>query len=367
MKKSPFYYPNLQNGAKMSGGAPWHTPAEFTDVMEEYYAVRDTCGMTDWSTMCKFDVKGPDAKAFLQKMIVNDINRIAPGQGLYSCMCNEEGGMYDDTTVYQYAENHYLFVGSTAGRAKDAKRFAEHGKNMQVYITDVTGGLGLLSLQGPNSRALLNSISSDSLDDVAYFSFKMVEIAGHEVMASRTGFTGELGFEIFIPAEDCPCVYDAILEAGKEFGLKLVGLKAASGMLRLEKGYLSGKEYSEAINPYEAGVGWSVRLDTDFIGHDALVEIKAKGPAKKLMGFQMSDPSKVAAAGGAVFCEGKEVGNITSAMYSPILEKSIGLAYIDAEYTAIDTEVSVQADGAAVPAKICSKTFYDADCKRLKA
>lgn len=367
MKKSPFYYLNLNQGAVMSGGKPWHTPAKFTDVLEEYQAVRTACGVTDWSTMCKFDIKGPDAKAFLQKMIVNDISRLAPGKGLYSCMCNEEGGMYDDTTVYQYGENHYLLVGSTAGRAKDVKRFAEYSKGMQVYITDVTGGYGLLSVQGPNTRHLLNSISSESVDDVAYFDFKMIQIAGHDVMASRTGFTGELGFELFIAAEDCPCVYEAILEAGKSWGLKLVGLLAASGMLRLEKGYLSGKEYNESINPYEAGVGWSVKLDTDFIGRDALAEIKKNGPARKLMGFVMDDKEKTASGGEEVSAGGKVVGKVTAATYSPILGKSIGLAYIDAACALEGTAVTISLEGAAESAQLCAKTMYDPEGARLKA
>ena len=367
MKKSPFYYLNLNQGAVMSGGKPWHTPAQFTDVLEEYNAVRTACGVTDWSTMCKFDIKGPDAKTFLQKMIVNDINRLTPGRGLYSCMCNEQGGMYDDTTVYQYAEDHYLLVGSTAGRAKDAKRFAAYSRGMRVYITDVTGGFGLLSVQGPNTRKLLNSVSSETVDDVAYFAFKMIQIAGHDVMASRTGFTGELGFELFIAAEDCPCVYEAILEAGKDCGLKPVGLLAASGMLRLEKGYLSGKEYSESINPYEAGVGWSVKLDTDFIGRDALADLKQRGPAKRLMGFIMDGKDKVAPAGGQVLADGASAGQVTAATYSPVLDRSLGLAYIDAAYAVEGAEVTIPVDGVPAAAKLCSKTMYDPENIRLKA
>lgn len=367
MKKSPFYYLNLANGAVMSGGKPWHTPSKFTDVKEEYLAVRTACGMTDWSTMCKFDVKGPDAKEFLQKMLVNDINRLAPGKGFYSCMCNEEGGMYDDTTVYQYAENHYLLVGSTAGRAKDVKRFAEHSKDFEVYITDVTGGYGLLSVQGPNTRALLNSISSETVDDIAYFDFKMIQIAGHDVMASRTGFTGELGFELFIASEDCPCVYEAIMEAGKNYGLKLVGLLAASGMLRLEKGYLSGKEYNETINPYEAGVGWSVKLDTDFIGRDALAEIKKNGPSKKLMGFILNEKDKVAVGGEHIFANDEAVGKITAATFSPILDESLGLAYVNIAHAVPGTEISVVVDGQSISGKLCAKAMYDPECKRLKA
>ena len=186
-------------------------------------------------------------------------------------------------------------------------------------------------------------------------------------MASRTGFTGELGFELFIAAEDCPCVYEAILEAGKSWGLKLVGLLAASGMLRLEKGYLSGKEYNESINPYEAGVGWSVKLDTDFIGRDALAEIKKNGPARKLMGFVMDDKEKTASGGEEVSAGGKVVGKVTAATYSPILGKSIGLAYIDAACALEGTAVTISLEGAAESAQLCAKTMYDPEGARLKA
>lgn len=366
MKKTPFYYVNLNNGAQMAGGKPWHTPMQFTNVLDEYNAVRHACGVTDWSTMCKFDIKGPDAKAFLQKILVNDVDRLSPGEGFYSSMCNEDGGMFDDTTVYQYAENHYLFVGSTAGREKDTKRLTEYSVGKEVYITDVTGGIGILSVQGPNSRKLLNDISDVTLDDLEYFKFKMVTIAGHNVMVSRTGFTGELGFELFIASEDCPCVYEAVLETGKKYDVRLVGLNAAANILRLEKGYLAGAEYNESINPFEAGVGWTVRFNRDFVGCSALAEIKKNGPAKKLMGFWINDTEKVAAGGSPIFVDGEEVGWVTAAAYSPALDKSIGLAYIKAAYAEVGKTVNIKMNGESVLAELSHKAMYDPECLRLK-
>ncbi len=367
MKKSPFYYLNLKNGAVMGGGNPWHTPLQFTDVLEEYWAVRKTCGLTDWSTMCKFDIKGPEAKAFMQYLLVNDVDRLAPGKGFYSSICNEQGGMFDDTTVYQLGENHYLLVGSTAGRAKDTKLLAELTAGREVYVTDVTGGLGILSVQGPNSRALLNSISDTSLDDIEYFTFKTVKIADHDVMVSRTGFTGELGFELFVASEDCSCVYEAVTEAGKNYGLKLVGVSAAAGALRLEKGYLAGKEYNESINPFEASVGWTVRFTRDFIGRKALEEIKMNGPARKLMGFIAADKTLVADAGKPVCVGDAVVGETTSTAYSPVLDKSIGLAFIDAKHAVDGAEVTVSVGDKTVAATLCGKAMYDPEGARLKA
>ena len=162
-------------------------------------------------------------------------------------------------------------------------------------------------------------------------------------------------------------MYEAILEAGKDCGLKPVGLLAASGMLRLEKGYLSGKEYSESINPYEAGVGWSVKLDTDFIGRDALADLKQRGPAKRLMGFIMDGKDKVAPAGGQVLADGASAGQVTAATYSPVLDRSLGLAYIDAAYAEEGAEVTIPVDGVPAAAKLCSKTMYDPENIRLKA
>jgi len=366
MKKSPFYALHLQANATMINGA-WCAAGVYTDIVEEYHAIRNDAGLSDWSTMGKFVIQGAQAKEFMQKMIVNDINRIKPGLALYSSMVNEEGGIFDDTVVYQLAENHYLLVGSTAGRAKDAKRFAEHSKGIHVNVTDVTSAYGMLSVQGPKSRDLLNTICSETLNDVPYFGLKFCKIANCDLIIARTGFTGELGFEIFINAEDGHDVWDAIIEAGKPFGLRLCGILASASMLRLEKGYISAKEYNETINPYEAGLGWSVRLETDFIGRDALKKIKEQGPARSLMGFIVSGCDDLGVANGDVTCDGKKVGFISSACFSPALKKSIGMTFIDAKYAKIDQVVSVTTAAGMKEAKLCEKAFDDPSHSRAKS
>jgi len=367
LKYTPFYHVCLQSGATMEG-ASWVTPACFSSIEEECLAVRQKVGITDFSTMSKFDIKGPDSKQFLQKMIVNDINKLKPGKGLYSCMVNEEGGMFDDTTVFQFTEDHFFVVGSTAGRQKDIERFKKYSEDYKVYITDVTSAFGLLSVQGPFARDLLNSVCDSLLNDVDYFEFKFVKINQCSILASRTGFTGELGYELFINSEDCPVVWDTVLEAGKKFGCRPYGLKAGSGVLRLEKGYIGGKEYNETINPYEAGLGWTVKLNTDFIGKEALSKIKEKGPERKLMGFVILEKNVNVSSGNKVLSKNEEIGMITSATYSPILNKHIALGYVKTGYEQINSKVKITIDKYnAVDAILVSKVFYDSENKKLKA
>jgi len=367
LKYTPFYNVCLQAGAKMEGTS-WVTPAYFSSIEEECLAVRQKVGITDFSTMSKFDIKGPDSKQFLQMMIVNDINKLEPGKGLYSCMVNEDGGMYDDTTVFQFSEDHFFLVGSTAGRQKDIERFKIYSENYKVYVTDVTSAFGLLSVQGPRSRELLNSVCEPLLDDVDYFGFKIVKINQCSILASRTGFTGELGYELFINTEDCPTVWETVLEAGKKFGCIPYGLKAGSGILRLEKGYIGGKEYNETINPYEAGLGWTVKLNTDFVGKEALSKIKEKGPEKKLMGFSILEKNINVLSGNKVYFKDEEIGMITSATYSSILNKHIAIGYVKTDYAKIDTKVNIAIDKDQYADAIqVSKVFYDSENKKLKA
>lgn len=364
MKKTQFYDLHVKAGATMGTGL-WSTPQKYTSPVEEHNAVRNTVGITDFSTMGKFDIKGEDAKKFVQKMIVNDVNKLSPGKVIYSCMTNVNGGIYDDTTVYCFNEEHYWIVGSTAGREKDAIRFKQYSKDMRVYITDMTSAFGLLTIQGPNSRDLINSICTPSLDDVKYFRFKEIKIGSCTVLASRTGFTGELGFELYILTEDCSDVWEMISEAGESFDAKYCGMMAAGGTLPLEKGYIGGKDYGEHTNPYEVGLGWTVCLDTDFIGRDALCKVKEKGPKSKLTGFQIGDKSKVATSGAEVLINGKVVGKVTSTALSVTYGVSFGMALIDSNNSKYGTKIQIRFGDNLVDAVLTPKTLHDPEGKRL--
>lgn len=363
--KTPFYPVMLENHAVINETA-WNTAAVYTNIPEEHWAVRNAVGATDWSTMSKFDVIGPDAKDFLQYMVVGDVSRLYPGRVMYCSMVTKDGGIFDDTTVYCYSEEHYMLVGSTAGRKKDASRFEQYRKGKRVYITDITGGYGLLSLQGPNSRDLINAVAKDSISELKYYHFMETSIADRPVLISRTGFTGELGFEVYIRAEDCVDVWHILQCAGDPFGLKLVGLSAASGILRLEKGLIGGADYGEDVTPYEVGLGWTVALDTQFIGRDALAAAKAAGPRKKLMGYQMVHCDKVAKKGMPILHNGHVIGHVTSGCHSLTFNKSLGLGFIDPAHAAIDTVIQINIDGELVDAVVCPKNMYDPTGARLK-
>jgi len=365
MKKSPFYFMHVKEGALMGTGA-WSSPQKYTDPVEEHFAVRNNIGVTDFSTMSKFDIQGPDAAAYLQKLIVNDMRKLIPGKVLYSCMVNEEGGMFDDTTVYMYNDEHYMLVGSTACRYKDIPWLEKHKEGMEVYVTDITSAYGLLSVQGPKSRLLLNKICADSVDGLKYFHFIKTKIEDINVLVSRTGFTGEVGFELYISSEDCVDVWDKVKEYGEKYDLRFVGMQAASGTLRLEKGYIGGNDYGEHTNPYEVGLGWTVADDKDFIGSAALKKVHDEGPKKSLVGFRIADKTKIAKNKADVIYDGKGIGFVTSATLSPTYGISFGMMFIDSRYAKIGNKVEIMVDEGAVEAEVANKCLHDPEMKILK-
>lgn len=367
MRRTPFYELHIKSGAKMAQGA-WALPMEYTGVKEEHEAVRQRAGITDFSSMGQINIKGKDAFALVQNLVVNDINRLSAGKVLYSTMCNPEGGIIDDTTVYCVAPDHYWIVTSTANRFKDVEWINEHAKGMDVSVTDISSGIGLLCLQGPLSRTILQSVTDIDLQGVKYFEFAKARVGDTPVIVSRTGFTGELGYEIYVNAEDAYELWDALINAGKPHGAMLCGLGAAGGTIPLEKGYLSGREYNETINPFEVGLGWTVRLNKEnFIGRDALLAVKEKGVSKKLVGFELEDPSIVAKTGNQILCGGKAIGKVTSASYCFTVGKSIGLGFVGAEHSSVGTAVEIDLGEDTAKGKLVVKPFYDPEGLRAKS
>lgn len=367
MKKTPFYSKLIEVGASLGTGT-WNTAREYSNStpVEEHQAVRNAVGIIDFSTMSKFDIKGEDAQKFVQKMIVNDVSKLAPGEVLYSSIVNSDGGVFDDTTVYSFSDDHYWIVGSTAGREKVFDRLKEYSKYMRAYVTDLTSAYGLLAVQGPHSRELLNTISEPKIDDLDYFWFEEVEIAGLPVMISRTGFTGELGFELYIAAENAPKIWEVVSEAGKDFDAKYCGLNAV-GTIRIEKGLIGGSDYGEDTNPYEVGLGWTVDLDTDFVGHDALKKIKEEGPKRKLMGFRIPDKELVAETGDEIFIDDTVIGEVTSPAWSVTYDISMGMALIDSDYAEEDKKVQIKIDGKLVDGHLANQNLHDPENKRVRA
>lgn len=367
MKRTPFYELHLKAGAKMTQGG-WALPLEYVGVRQEHEAVRQSAGITDFSTMGQIDIKGKEAFALVQKLVVNDAGRLSPGRVMYTTMCNYNGGIVDDTTVYCLASDHYWIVTSTANRFKDVVWIEEHAKGMNVGVTDISSGIGLVCLQGPLSRTLLQHITDIDLQKMKYFEFAKGKIGDTSVLVSRTGFTGELGYEIYVNAEDAYELWDTIVKAGKPYNALLCGLGAAGNTIPLEKAYLSGREYNEDINPFEASLGWTVRLNKgDFIGRDALLAIKEKGISKKLVGFELEDSSKVAKTGAHILVDGKSVGQVTSAGFGLTVGKSIGLGYVGIDYSEVGTPIEIDLGEYTVKGKLVEKPFYDPEGKRVRS
>ncbi|MDR1571966.1 MAG: aminomethyltransferase family protein [Clostridiales Family XIII bacterium] len=366
MKTGPFYFLQAQAGGNMAEGA-WGSAKGYTDARTEHFAVREKVGLIDFSSMGNLDIKGRDAKDALQRICVNDMDKLTVGKVLYTTVVNAEGGILDDTTVYMLADGHYMMVTSTAKRFATLKYLLDHARGKDVFVTDITGGTGIMCLQGPASVGLINSIADSPIDELKYFFFKKLKIAGNEVLVSRTGFTGSRGYELFVSGEDCFEVWKAVLGAGGEFGLQLCGSQVAAATLPLEKGYLSGRELTESSNPFELGLGWTVALDkaVPCVANDALKKIKERGPANRLVGFVMPDKAMTVANGTPVTSGGAEIGRVTSAAFGWYLDRFIGMAYIRSEYAALGGSITVASAGGPVDVEIVDKVFFDPERKQL--
>ena len=365
MKTTPFYNLELQAGAKMAEGA-WATVFSYTDPKTEHMSVRENVGLIDFSTMGNIDIKGKDCIPVMQKLIVNDMNKLVPGMAIYTTIVDKQGGIIDDLTIYQFGTNHYMIVTSTSNRFKVHNILKDLSTSYDLYVTDITSGVGIMCLQGPKSVDLINEISDTKIDDIKYFHFKCVHIGDAQVLVSRTGFTGSRGYELYIGAEDCNSVWTDVMNVGDKYGLQLCGGQVGANTLPLEKGYLT-RELSEGVNPYEVGLGWTVKLDKDIkcVAYDALSEIKKKGPSKKLIGFIMPDITMTVQNGSPVYSDGKKIGVVTSAGIGYTLNKFIGMASIEAEYADLGTQIQVVSENKPVNVVVCDKVFWDPERKYL--
>ncbi len=370
MKLTPFHSKHAAAGAVFGPCGPWLAPTFYQATpTEEHIATRTRVTTTDFSTMCKFDFQGPDVLACLQKLLVNDVRKLRTGKALYSAMCNAGGEFVDDMTLYQLDEGHYMLIGGIPAREKDALWISSHIKEhgFQCYVTDITSALGLLSVAGPRSRELFHKLCQpECIDGLRFFEFCQVTIADCPCILSRTGVTGELGYEIIANAEDCPDIWDAIYAAGEEFGILPCGM-AASGTLRMEKGYISGREFLDHSNPYEMGLGWSVALDTDFVGREALAKICHEGCKRSLCAVQLADKAVVAPVQASVLAGGKAIGKITSSAWLPTLDISYGMTILPVEYAKAGTNVQIAiSETEIVEAAVVEKNLYDPSGSRIK-
>lgn len=357
-KRTPFLEFHKNAGAKIVDFGGWEMPIQYTSIIEEHLNTRSNAGLFDISHMGEFEVIGKDAFAFVQRLITNDISTLNIGQAVYTPLCYENGTFVDDIIVYLINSDKILLVVNASNTEKDflwIDNICKKSKlNAEVRnISDVTA---LLALQGPNSSQILQKVVEYDLDEINYFGAVFCNAGDVEVMISKTGYTGEQGFELFFNEKDAVILWDKLLEAGVPDGLKPVGL-GARDTLRLEAGMrLYGNDIDETVTPLEAGLSWAVNFDKDdFVGKEALVK-QSSSVKRFLIGFEMVDKS-IARHGYPVWKNGVNIGRVTSGTFSPSLKKPIGMAYVCNEYSEIECEIEIEIRGKNHKAKVVSLPF----------
>jgi aminomethyltransferase len=363
LKRTPLFEVYKEYGGKTIDFGGWELPVQFSSIKDEHEAVRTKAGLFDVSHMGEVEVKGPDSLQYLQKMLTNDISKLKNGGAQYTAMCYDNGGTVDDLLVYKLTDNHYLLVVNASNIEKDYKWLEDHLEG-DVLIDNLSEKMAQLAVQGPLAEQVLQKLAGDTnLADIGFFKFQQeVEINGKQALISRTGYTGEDGFEVYCDAADAVELWKAILDAGKEEGILPCGL-GARDTLRFEATLaLYGQELSADISPLEAGIGFAVKLnkEVDFIGKEALKQQKEQGVSRKLVGIEMIDRG-IPRHGYPVFKDEEHIGEVTTGTQSPTLKKNIGLILIKKEFAALESEVEVEIRGKRLKAKIVPTPFYKRD------
>ena len=359
LKRTPLRDWHAAHGARLVDFAGWEMPVQYRSILEEHKAVRRTAGLFDVSHMGEVRVEGTDATRFLNHLVTNDVSKLFPGRVLYSPMCYGNGGVVDDLLVYMLAPEKYFLCINAGNIAKDVAWIREHAKGFDVKIDDVSDDFGLLAVQGPRAAEIVQSLTGAKLGAVKYYHFVEAPVAGFHCLVSRTGYTGEDGFELYVSATDTVALADALLEAGKTRGLELAGLGARDS-LRLEAGYpLYGHEITAEISPLTAGLGWTVKLEkgADFTGRAALLTEKQNGAPNKVVFFKTGDRRIVRADTPVLGPDGATVGRVLSGTLSPILNEAIGSALMQSAAAA--QELTVDIRGAKLNLQLVKPPFVD--------
>ena len=355
-KKTALHDRHVALGAKMVSFAGFMMPVQYSGIIDEHMAVRKSVGVFDVSHMGEFLFRGADVQKFLNYMTTNNVARLEPGGIQYSAMLYDDGGVVDDLLVY-FFEDHYMTVVNAACLEKDFEWFKKHLEG-DVELEDISDQTTLLAIQGPRAVDLVRKITDTPVDDIEYYNHRLARMAGVDAIISRTGYTGEDGFEIYVDREHSSTLWDAVFEAGKEFNVKPVGLGARDS-LRLEACYnLYGNDMDRTTNPIEAGLGWIVKSKKKggFIGKEPVLEAKA-GTSRKLVGFILKQKG-IARHDADVYHDGQKVGRVTSGGFSPVLNKAIGLAFVDRPHTDPGTELDIDQRGRSLQAEIVQTPFY---------
>jgi len=359
LKQTPLYPLYERYGAKTIDFGGWELPVYFSGIQKEHEAVREKAGLFDVSHMGEVVVSGPDALRFLQYLTTNDVSRLRAGQAQYSLMCYPDGGVVDDLLVYRLADDRFMLVVNAANIDKDLDWLHKHAEG-DVTIDDISDETALLALQGPLAETILQRLTPVDLSQLPGFHFvENAQVGETKALISRTGYTGEDGFELYAAASEAIALWERLLEAGREDGLVPAGL-GARDTLRFEARLpLYGQELSPHISPLEAGLGFFVKLADkgDFIGREALERQKQHGVPRKLVGLEMIDRG-IPRSHYPVYADGERIGEVTTGTQSPTFKTNIGLALIRSEYAAIGSEVEVEIRGKRLRARVVKTPFY---------
>ena len=354
-KKTALYDVHVKLGARMVEFAGFWMPIQYTSILEEHKKVRTSVGVFDVSHMGEIEIKGPNAEDFVNYLTTNNVRKLHEYQAQYTTMCYDHGGIVDDLIVYRYPDR-FLLVVNAANTQKDYEWILQH-KIDGVEIANISDSITQLAVQGKNAEPTLQPLTDVNLADIKFYWFTEGKLAGVPMMISRTGYTGEPGFELYFDRKYSVDVWNAIFESGKPYEIAPIGLGARDS-LRLEKKYcLYGNDIDETTNPLEAGLGWIVKFDKgDFIGRDALLKVKEAGIRRKLMGFVVE--GRMIPRHHYEIVKGENViGHVTSGAYSPILEKNIGLGYIAIDHAKVGESIEIRARGRTAPAEIVKTPF----------
>jgi aminomethyltransferase len=358
LQRTPLIEEHERAGAKLVPFAGYLMPVQYpSGILEEHHAVRTRAGLFDVSHMGELDVRGEDALALTQFATTNDAAKLEVGQAQYSVLCREDGGAIDDCIVYRF-EDRYMIVVNASNREKDHDWIESLAVRFRVDVIDRSDEIGLLAIQGPLAQQIVARLTDDDLDSIQYYHFREGTVAGASAIISRTGYTGEDGFELYVAANDAPILWRRLMEAGEQDGILPAGLGARDS-LRLEMGYaLYGNDLDDNHTPLEAGLGWVVKFDKgEFAGRAALSRLKAQGLREKLVGFTLKERG-FPRHGYEVRVAGEPAGEVTSGIHSPSLQQGIGLAYVPAEASKPGTPLEVMIRDRALDAEVVRTPFY---------
>ncbi|OLC19877.1 MAG: hypothetical protein AUH33_04965 [Chloroflexi bacterium 13_1_40CM_68_21] len=355
MRRTPLYERHVALGAKIVPFAGYEMPIQYEGIVAEHRAVRGRAGLFDLSHMGEFFFTGGGARAAVDRLVSSDVAGLASGQARYGLLCNERGTIVDDVIVYRTGEAEYMMVVNAANIAKDRAHVLSHLAD-EVTFGDRSTGTALVAIQGPRAAAILETTTKDAVGSLPSFGVTGARVAGVQATVARTGYTGEDGFEVFVANADADRVWEALLAAGRDAGIMPIGL-GARDTLRLEARFsLYGNEIDETTDPIEAGLGWTCKLDKEFVGRDQIDAKKAQGPRRKIAGLVVD--GGVARHGHEVTSAGEVVGRVTSGTYGPTVEKNIALAYVPTALSKVGTALAVRIRGRDVPATVVKTPFF---------